>query len=401
MEHGIILLIEAILALDRRLQKPLNQVIPELSRQRGEPRAYLAEEAVVIGPRRPFAVAGVLGMAVGIGVLVVFVIAALERPRNQAAGGGMVLLAGLTALISAVAVTMLLLHWLRGGSAVLRAEGVEFVYRGRSLFCPWTLFQVVGAPYQPDHKRVILPVNDQVVLAQRDGDDTIVARPAAEVKARSLAACAEGQMALADLYEVKLMELGQLLLDLGARLGDGEISPGNSGETSPAPLATAEADGWMRIRLTRLPFPPICAGCGNSTRESIALPLDARNTARIDLPFCRACQMTRARRRARSVFWGLVLGIAPAVVWIIAGGAVLRLGDVLMGLVIFLPIGMIFGLIVGFVLRDRTDPVRFRDYSSATGTVAMLLKPETGSAEFVRELGVTWHQATADAPTDG
>lgn len=400
MEHGIILLIEAILALDRKLQKPLNQVIPELSRLRGEPRAYLAEESVVIGPRRPSAVSGVLGLAVGIGVLVIFVIAALERPKNQPAGGGYVLIAGLTALISAGAVTMLLMHWLRGGSAVLRSQGVEFVYRRRSLFCPWDLFQAAGAPYQPDHKRLILPVNDQVVLAQRGADDIVVARPASEVKSKSLSTCAEGQMALADLYEAKLSEIGQLLLDLGGKLGESDLPAGDDSQTLLAPLATAETDGWLRIRLTRLPFPRVCAGCGSPTRESIALPLDARNTARIDLPFCRACQVTRSRRRTRSVMWGTALGIAPALLWIVVGAAVFRVGDVAMGLAVFLPLGLVFGLIVGFVLRDRADPVRFREYSTSSGTVSMLLKPSGGSASFLDAIGIEPKPEAAEPVAD-
>lgn len=400
MEHGIILLIEAILALDRKLQKPLNQVIPELGRLRGEPRAYLVDETVIIGPRRPYAMSGVLGLAVGIGVLVIFVIAGLERPKNQPVGGGYILMAGLVALISAGAVTMLLLHWFRGGSAVLRMQGVEFVYRGRTLFCPWTLFQAVGAPYQPDHKRLILPVNDQVVLAQRNGDDTIVARPAIEVKAKALSACAEGQMALADLYEVRLSEFGQLLLDLGARLGDGVMPAGEWNELSLAPLATAETDGWLRIRLTKLPFPPVCAGCGSPTRESIPLSLDARNTARLELPFCRACQITRASRRTRAVMWGVALGIVPALLWIVVGAAVFRAADVVMGLAFFLPIGLIFGLIVGFVLRDRADPVRFREYSTSAGTVAMLLKPSTGSAAFLESIGIEPKAEAAEVAND-
>src|SRR5581483_7707412 len=136
----------------------------------------------------------------------------------------------------------------------------EFVYRGRTVFCPWALFQTAGAPYQPDHKRVILPANDGTPVALTDAAGNVTARPAAEVKSRPLAACADGQVALADLYEVRLNEFGELLLHLGRRLGDGrvDVRPDRSPDAAPAPLATAEPKGWLRIRLTRLPFPAVC-----------------------------------------------------------------------------------------------------------------------------------------------
>src|SRR5437879_734539 len=158
MEHGLILLIEAILAIDRRLQKPLRRVIPELSRLRADPAGYLASEEVIIGARRPYAVATVLGLIMAIAVLVGFALSAIDNPQNGP-GAGDAVAAGVAVLVTFAATVTLLLHWLRGGAAVLRREGVALIYRGRTVFCPWTLFQTPGVPYQPDHKRVILPVN--------------------------------------------------------------------------------------------------------------------------------------------------------------------------------------------------------------------------------------------------
>jgi hypothetical protein len=388
MEHGIILLIEAIIALDRRLQKPLTAVVPELPRLRAAPREYLAEEPLVIGPRRPYAVAGVLGMLVSLAVFVVFVIAALDRPRNQPIAPIYVAGAGLAILVSGAATTALLLHWLRGGSAVLRPQGVEFVYRGRSIFCPWTLFQAPGAPYQPDHKRVILPANDVVVLAERRGDDDYGAKRAQEIKSPPVTACADSQIALSDLYEVRLADLAQLLLELGPRLGDGDLGTANFAEVPRVPLATAEAGGWLRVRLTRLPFPPMCCRCGNVTREAIALPLDARNNARIELPVCLACQAERTNQRRRALLWGVGLGLAPAILWVLAAGPLLRFGVVCLGVGVLLPMGVVVGAIVGLILRDRADPVRFREYMASAGTVQMRLKPAPGVAAFRRAVGV-------------
>src|SRR5581483_5537351 len=152
----------------------------------------------------------------------------------------------------------------------------EFVYRGRTVFCPWALFQTAGAPYQPDHKRVILPANDGTPVALTDAPGNVTARPAAEVKTKPLAACAHGQVALADLYEVKLGEFAELLLHLGRQLGDGRwhaadepVANGEAPAKRVVGPATAEANGWLRVRLTRLPFPPVCLGCGMHTTDAI------------------------------------------------------------------------------------------------------------------------------------
>src|SRR4051794_23946574 len=71
MEHGLILIIEAILALDRRLQKPLREVVPELPRLREEPRGVLDTGEIIVGPRKAYAVATVLGFILSVVVLVV------------------------------------------------------------------------------------------------------------------------------------------------------------------------------------------------------------------------------------------------------------------------------------------------------------------------------------------
>src|SRR5437868_7325211 len=160
MEHGLILLVHAILAIDRNLQKPVRAVVPDFARLRADPQAALEDGEVVFGPRKAYAVSTVIGVIVAGVVLAGFTLAAIDRPRNQPIEAWYFVAAGIGVFGSGVAVTALVLRWLRGGSAVLQPQGVEFIYRGRSVFCPWTLFQAAGSPYQPDHKRVILPVND-------------------------------------------------------------------------------------------------------------------------------------------------------------------------------------------------------------------------------------------------
>jgi hypothetical protein len=391
MEHGLILLIEAILAIDRKLQKPLREVVPELPRLRADPRAVLGEGEVVLGPRRAYAVAGVLGMLAGVVVLVGFVVSALDRPRNQPVEPWYFAAAGVCVVVTAAAGAALMLHWLRGGSAVLREEGVEFIYRGRSAFAPWALFQAPGSPYQPDHKRLILPANDLTPVAEGDYEGNVTARPAAEVKTPPLAGCADGQVVLADLYEVRLPELGELLLHLGRQLGDAPDGPDAAGglvTVAHVPLATPEKGGWLRVRLTRLPFPPVCSGCGGATAEAVQHTLDAGHAVQIDVPLCGPCQADRRRARTRALLIGLGAGLIPVVLWVLAAGPFLDGIDLCVGVGILLPVGLFAGLIGGLLARDRADPARFRDYSASSGTVAMRLRPTPGAAAFRRALGV-------------
>jgi len=390
MEHGLILLIEAILAIDRQLQKPLRHVIPELPRLRSEPAEYLASEEVIIGPRRPYAVATVVGLILAIAVLVGFVLSALDNPRNGP-GAGDAILAGVAVLVTFAATVTLLLHWLRGGSAVLRREGVALIFRGRTIFCPWSLFQTSGVPYQPDHKRVILPVNMVSPVGLSDGDEAVVARPVDEIKCRQFQGSSEGQAALADLYEVKLPELGELFLHLGRKLGTGtsarpdQVDDFDGG--SLAPLATAAEHDWVRVRLTRLPFPPVCTSCGVYTRDSYSHPLAAHGVA-IDVPVCQACQDARGQRRRRALWLGLGVGALPSLVWVMATAPFLRGMDVCLGLGVLLPIGLVIALVAVLVIRERAEPVRFKDYSASGGTVTMWLRPSPGRKAFRAALGL-------------
>jgi hypothetical protein len=388
MEHGLILIIEAILALDRRLQKPLREVVTELSRLKAEPRDVLEESPIIVGPRKAYAVSTVLGLIVSIVVLLLFLMAALDQP-NPAPGPEYFIVGGICVLLTGIASATLLLHWLRGGSAILRPQGVEFIYRGRTLFCPWSLFQTTGNLYQPDHKRVILPANDKVPVASSDADGNVTARPAAEVKWKPLTACAAGQVALADLYEARLGEFADLLLHLGRHLGVGGPDTADNGEpaTPRPPLVTAEDDGWLRVRLTRLPFPPVCAGCGEVTGEKIQCTLDSTHAIHINVPLCPPCQAVRQVRRRHAVLIGLGAGLLPAVIWALIASVFFDVLDLCVGVGFLVPLGLLGGLIGGLVARDRADPARFRDYSSTAGTVAMHVRPSTGGEAFRQALG--------------
>src|SRR5689334_14317205 len=147
MEHGLILLIEAILALDRKLQKPLARVVADLARLRAEPQEVLAAEEIVFGPRKPYAMSTVLGCGAGLLVLIGFAISA-DDPKPGAPPDPTPLVTALIGtVVTAAAGTALILSWLRGGWMVLRRQGVEMGYRGRTVFCPWGFFSATGKPY--------------------------------------------------------------------------------------------------------------------------------------------------------------------------------------------------------------------------------------------------------------
>jgi hypothetical protein len=393
MEHGLILLIEAILAIDRNMQKTVRAVLPNMGRLRTDPKSALSEGEIVFGPRRAYAVSAVIGFMVAGIVLAGFVVAAFDRPLARPVEPWYFVAAGLGVLVSGGLTTVLVLRWSRGGSAVLQPHGVLFVHRGRSVFCPWTLFQASGTPYQPDHRRVILPVNDDTPVALTDPEGNVTARPANEVKSKPLVGGADGQVALHDLYEVKLAELGELLLHLGRQLGDGKpVTANGVAHDQPflavQPLAAAQPGGWLRIRLTRLPFPRVCLDCGTFTRETIRHTLDQRHRVHIELPLCQACQVRRGQRRRRAVLIGAAAGFVPGILAIALGKPFLAADDLVILCLIAFPLGVLLGVLVGMVARDSTDLVRFKEYSATAGTVMMRLRPSPGTPAFREALGL-------------
>lgn len=390
MEHGIILLIHAILAIDRNLQKPIADVVPELPQLRQYPERTLAETEIIVGPRKAYAASSLVGALIACIVLVVFIVQAFDRPRNQRVEPWYFVAAGLSALVSGAAVTALMVRWLRGGSAILRGEGVSFHHRGKTVFCPWELFQSTGSPYQPDERRVIVPANDSTPVVIADLQGQIVAQPADQVKTKPLTGCKDGQVALADLYEVRLSDFAELLLFLGRQLGNGS-SAGDAADpkVNSPPFAVAEAKNWIRLRLTKLPFPPVCLGCGSYSHDSIEHTIGTSHQIKLSIPLCKICQQTRRRRRHGAVILGLSLGVAPLILACLIGLASRDVELAAILVVVSLPIGVLAGVISFFVARDRADPMRFSDYSMEAGTIAMRLRPPPGPQGFRRALGLT------------
>ena len=85
---------------------------------------------------------------------------------------------------------------------------------------------------------------------------------------------------------------------------------------------------------------------------------------------------------------GLGVGSLPAIVWVMATAPFLRGIDICLGFGVLLPIGLVIGVVVGLVTRERFETVRFKDYSASAGTVAMWLRPSAGRKAFRAALGL-------------
>lgn len=401
MEHVLFhLIIEGIQAIDRRLQKPLRSVVPDLGRLKAEPLEYLRQAPVVVGPRRRRALAWAIGLIIGgVAVLLLFV-ATHKRKKAFALKPGQV--AGYIGAFAAVTFVAhrFSLYALRGGTMVLRPQGVELTQDDASLFLPWDLFYASGAIFEADQKNVVLPINASIPVAIGSDDDGTPVRAIAIDELESpLVECEEGQLALKDLYEVRLPELGGLIYLIGQRIGAAANPHGGPPVAPLPPLAVAEDKGWLRIHLTQLPLPPICAGCGDATTETLELPIALnRRSLTLAVPLCPACQSRRSKAANIAMLVGAVVGAAlgAALGWVVMGN---RKDDfwMIVTVLLALAIGIPMMLICRIAFRDNATPVTCKDYRPDRGTVKMKFRDPARSASLLMAMGVP---VKFDAPGD-
>lgn len=267
------MVLEAIHALDRKLQRPLAIVIPDYSQLRADPARYLANNQVTLGPRKRQILALVIGLACGIGVVafMIFLFRQMPRPKQPDPSRAIGMLVSF--VLTTIVVRAIALRFMPGGHLTLTAKGAELLHQDVALFLPWDVFQATGSVFSPDHKLVVMPINPRVPVAVTtpDGDVTAIMPEDMEVPQAELSDF--NQLALKDLYEARITELGELLRDLGLRLGSADNGTDEQLQAMIAPLAVVDEGGWLRIQMTQLPFPPICAGCGESTTETLDLTL--------------------------------------------------------------------------------------------------------------------------------
>lgn len=216
---------DLLLGIDRFLQKRARRAIPDFDKLWEDPAGVLGRGEVVIGPIRRYAVATVLGLVAGFALSCGFALSELERPQRRAPADRppheqvLILVSFFTPPVVAVG---LLLYVLRGGEMRLRPDGVVLRYHRRLVFCPWSLFQAEGEPWKKDRSHLVLPVwppaLDEVVQGRGDA----VRATGRDVRTKQLYFLSKREAVLADLYAVRLDDLGDLLLHLGQTLGPAE-----------------------------------------------------------------------------------------------------------------------------------------------------------------------------------
>lgn len=388
MEHLLFhLIVEGIQALDRRLQKPIAQAVPELARLRSDPQGYLRQAPVVIGPRRRQTLALVIGLISGLVTIgiILFIYAKMRRPGpiDQSRVIGFLLTFATVAFVA----RSIALYTLRGGTMTLRPQGVELTQDDASLFLPWELFCAAGGVFEADQKNVVLPIDPTVPVAVGGADGSVRAVLPAALES-PLVDCDAGQMAFKDLYEVRLVELGELLHEVGQQMTD----PARITSMAVPPLAVADEDGWLRLHLTQLPLPSICAGCGEPTPETLELPVAMnRRALTLAIPLCTDCR----RRRTRAALFGLLGGIAVGVlvgclIGVVTFGGLGNPKLVAMLAVAFsLVIGLPAGLIARVVARDAKTPVSCKEYKPDRGTVRIRFRDPKRSSRLMLAMGAS------------
>jgi hypothetical protein len=366
-----------------------------------DPRRYLAEEPLTIGPRRMYRLAGLFGLFGGALLLSCLFIAPADRPRLL--GERLAMGIGLTLGAS------VWLGWslrMRGHSLVLRPEGVEIKYRDTMVWCPWALFNVEGRAFVPegDNPRVglTLPVaTEAVAFVELRRDDTPIAH-GAEVKAMQWQLLGADAVVLPARYEINAGELGELLLFLGRRLGR-ELPKGappreayalSAGEEIPT---APDGGGWITVHLTRLAFPPRCCDCGERTQRTMnfsiassgdkwmSLFLPSGQPLEVAIPVCAACQQHLRQRQQRGGLRGMQVGsllfCGLALLWAWNEGwqdrsllSVIALAS--------LAVGGLCGFLFG-TLAARRLPAELSRYSPSRGTLRLRFRHPEYAAQVL------------------
>jgi hypothetical protein len=392
MEHLVILLVHFVLWLDTKFQKPLRRALPNYDQLLLDPRQTLAEGDVVLGPMKRYASAAGLGALLGLASWIVIFALVIDDIRRAnlptllvggVAGAGLILLS--------LAWIWLLLTLLRGGTLVLRTEGVEFRHRRIAVVCPWSVFNVAGQPFAPKADHVLLPIHPAAVpfIEAFVGGQPV--SQGKQVKTKPFTVRSPTQAVLHALYLAPITEAGGLLLRLGRTIGE-RLPDGSRAEDAlsaaaarPGPPIIIAPNGWVTIHLTRVVFPPFCCDCGRRTeqvqefrgytawlRTSSTVLLETNPYVRVAVPVCGSCQLENRLGQSRAMWRGMgiaaLTGLVPclliALVWRQPGFLVLGFGVAFLTALIGGAIGSTRG-------RNQHRPVEVQRYSARDGTVAL------------------------------
>jgi len=367
----------------------LSRFVPDLEELVADPRAYLTQEPLMIGPRQMYGLAALFGFAGAAFLLSCLVI----EPADRGELLGERLALGIGLLLGA----SVWLGWslrMRGHSLVLHSDGVEVHYRETTVRAPWALFNVDGHAFVPggDSPRVgvTLPVAASAIpFVELRREDTPIAH-GVEVKAVQWQFVGADSLVLPARYEVMAGELGELLLLLGRRLGrelprGAPLSPAYATDRLDELPAAPEAGGWITVHLTRLAFPPQCCDCGERTSRTMDFRIASRGDAllsilvpasqplEVAIPVCEACQQRLREQQHRGGIRGMQVGsslfclLALLLAW--SEGWQDRTLLLVIGLAA-LAVGGLCGFLAG-TLTSRRLPAELGNYSPARGTLSL------------------------------
>jgi hypothetical protein len=402
--HVIVGLVKGIVdGIDGLFEKTLSRAIPVLDLLLEDPEKAFDDRSIIIGPRRKYCTAALVGLMLAIvGVLtssIVFLILQ-NRPGGKNFDPlfwwGTLGPVGLCCFIFGF-------RLLRGGYCILTREGVEFRYGRRVVCCSWSVFHAWGQPVLIEESNMLLlPISPDATdsIVELNKEESEVKRNGMEVHTPQWETRSHFEAALKPLYVVKIQDLGALLLRIGQILGDsqtvgpariskiddeGQSNPLSSGGSQKSfenpieipstlsagsrlfPIALREKNGWLRMSLTRFHLPYYCCYCTVPTRKTFLF--QARNEVEgnyypIHLPTCDQCRDRAKRRRRNLHFLLLVISLAVPI------ALILFLDNLWPELLVLVVASAVLSLAVMWIITQRLLglPAKVR-YSSKKGTL--------------------------------
>ena len=128
---------------------------------------------VQVGPRRRHALATFLGLVAGLVVVAILIVIFGNIPRQGRWDPWRIVGTCVSFAVAFWVARTITLRWLTGGTATLRAQGVELAYGDRVAFMPWSLFRAEGTIFEPDAKMAVLPIDPTVPVAISETDEEV------------------------------------------------------------------------------------------------------------------------------------------------------------------------------------------------------------------------------------
>jgi hypothetical protein len=183
--------------------------------------------------------------------------------------------------------------------------------------------------YLEDSNLLLLPISPSAMelIAEMNLDDGTPRHTGLKVKTPQWETRSSVEAVLTPLYVVNVDKIGELLLELGRKLGAfPSEKPGSflsaqdsEGTQVKVPVASREQDGWILMTLTRCRFPTICCVCLIPTLDthefSCANFLGGRFLLR--LPTCKGCGYRFGKTKERFILSGFALALALGITFLV------------------------------------------------------------------------------------